>query len=423
MSAQINENTQFLSESGKPIVNGSLYIGTKGLNPKLNTISIYSDRALTTVLGNPQTLDSSGRSTNKIWIPGVYSFRVDNTNGVQKLINLDAGTVETTGTTILSDVQGTNTVSATATPTIEEYVDGQIYILQPANDNTDATTLDIDSLGAKTITLTGTALEGGELVSGLNSTVAYNEDNDNFDLLGTTRSEYEAWNSAITYSATSSAIGSDGMLYFSLVAANLNNDPVTDATSTNWRAADQMRSVDAGGTVDAITATYIPAVGALKNELIVRVRALGANATTTPTFAPNGLTAKTIVKNGNQALVSGDIFGADHELLLVYNSSNDNWELLNPVITPGLGDGQTWQDVIGSRSVNTTYTNTTGRPIFVSVTVSNASSNVSISVDGSITLNDTDTTANVLMGLTTIVPDGLDYSVAGTTLAIWKELR
>lgn len=138
------------------------------------------------------------------------------------------------------------------------------------------------------------------------------------------------FNVNVTYALGDRTIGSDGMLYFSLIAANLNNNPVTDATTTNWRAADQMRSVDAGGTVDVITATYIPAVGALKDDLILRVRAAGANTVTTPTFAPNGLTAKTIVKTGNQALIVGDIFGADHELLLVYNSTNDNWELLNP---------------------------------------------------------------------------------------------
>lgn len=138
------------------------------------------------------------------------------------------------------------------------------------------------------------------------------------------------WNAAITYGLGDQVDGSDGLLYFSLIASNLNNNPTTDATSTNWRAADQLRSVDAGGTVDAITATYIPAVGALKDEMILRVRATGANATTTPTFSPNGLTAKTIVKLGNQALVAGDINAAGHELLLARNSTNDNWELLNP---------------------------------------------------------------------------------------------
>lgn len=85
-----------------------------------------------------------------------------------------------------------------------------------------------------------------------------------------------------------------------------------------------------GGTADAITATYAPSLSALTNGQHVRVRATAANATTTPTFAPNGLTAKTIVKGANTALVAGDIAGQYHELQLQYNSTLDKWVLLNP---------------------------------------------------------------------------------------------
>ncbi len=89
--------------------------------------------------------------------------------------------------------------------------------------------------------------------------------------------------------------------------------------------------IDGGGTADAITATYVPALTALTNGTLVGVRATAANATTTPTFAPNGLTAKTIVKNANAAVVAGDIAGDGHELLLRYASDIDKWVLLNPI--------------------------------------------------------------------------------------------
>lgn len=95
------------------------------------------------------------------------------------------------------------------------------------------------------------------------------------------------------------------------------------------------RTATAGGTVNALTATFTPAVTAYTDRLITRVRATGANTSTTPTIAYDGLAAKTIVKNGNQALDAGDIAGADHELILVYNLSNDNIELLNPAVTGG----------------------------------------------------------------------------------------
>ena len=63
--------------------------------------------------------------------------------------------------------------------------------------------------------------------------------------------------------------------------------------------------IDGGGTADAITATYSPAITALVDGQVCFVRATAANATTTPTFAPNGLTARTIVKEGGNALVAG----------------------------------------------------------------------------------------------------------------------
>jgi hypothetical protein len=89
--------------------------------------------------------------------------------------------------------------------------------------------------------------------------------------------------------------------------------------------------VAAGGTADAITATYAPAISALTNGCRVRFRALLANATTTPTFAPNGLAAKTIVKASGTALVAGDIQALHHECDVQYNSTTDKWHLLNPI--------------------------------------------------------------------------------------------
>lgn len=87
---------------------------------------------------------------------------------------------------------------------------------------------------------------------------------------------------------------------------------------------------DGGGTADAITAAYSIPVTALVDGQLCYVRASAANATTTPTFSPNGLTARTIVKNGGQALAAGDIAGDGHELELRYDLSNTRWELMNP---------------------------------------------------------------------------------------------
>ena len=120
------------------------------------------------------------------------------------------------------------------------------------------------------------------------------------------------------------------------LADNQAND-ITDGL-TPQNIADYMAAVVrslgiptavAGGTADAITADFTPNVS-LTNGTTVIVRAGSANATTTPTFAPDGLAAKTIVKGNNLALVAGDIAGAGHWLELNFDTVLDKWVLQNP---------------------------------------------------------------------------------------------
>lgn len=137
----------------------------------------------------------------------------------------------------------------------------------------------------------------------------------------------------------STCIAKDGQttITANLPMANFRHTGVGNASArTDYAAAGQVQDgklnwVDSGGTADAITATYSPAITALVDGQICYVRAGAANTSTTPTFAPNGLTARTITKNGNQALVAGDIYGDSHELILRYRLSDTKWELLNPV--------------------------------------------------------------------------------------------
>jgi len=103
-------------------------------------------------------------------------------------------------------------------------------------------------------------------------------------------------------------------------------------------------TANAGGTADAITAAYAPAIAALKSGMTLYVRAASANATATPTFTPaSGVIApKTIVKGNGQALVAGDIAGGGHWVEFQYDLTLDKWVLLNPA--SGIGSGT----VVGS---------------------------------------------------------------------------
>jgi hypothetical protein len=94
-----------------------------------------------------------------------------------------------------------------------------------------------------------------------------------------------------------------------------------------------------------------------------------------------------------------------------------------------LGVGQTWQTLTGSRALNTTYTNSTGRPIFVSIVVNpaNTSSSGQLNIN-SIPVAYAQGFVSLAIGITIggIVPNGGTYTVVTsgtTTVSFWAELR
>ncbi|MBT9167488.1 MAG: hypothetical protein DDT19_00826 [Syntrophomonadaceae bacterium] len=93
------------------------------------------------------------------------------------------------------------------------------------------------------------------------------------------------------------------------------------------------------GTADAITATYVPPFTAWVDKMHGRFRATGANTTTAPTFSPDGLVAKIIVKENLVALAANDIAGAGHEVEWIFNATADRVILLNPRVVGGAGGG------------------------------------------------------------------------------------
>lgn len=65
---------------------------------------------------------------------------------------------------VLASVAGTNTITGSMTPDLGSYSTGMMVIFTPANNCTGATTINIDSLGAKSIVKgDGAALESGDL--------------------------------------------------------------------------------------------------------------------------------------------------------------------------------------------------------------------------------------------------------------------
>jgi len=109
----------------------------------------------------------------------------------------------------------------------------------------------------------------------------------------------------------------------------------------------------AGGTSDALTASFTPAVTATTlaaGAPTFTVRPSTANATTTPTFTPNPavITPAVIVKGNGLPLVAGDIAGAGHWITLQWDATLSRWILLNPatgVAVPQIASPQVRQTV------------------------------------------------------------------------------
>ena len=103
---------------------------------------------------------------------------------------------------------------------------------------------------------------------------------------------------------------------------------------------------------------------------------------------------------------------------------------LDTTIASSFGVGQTWQNMTASRVVGTTYTNTSGRPIMVSVqgTPSGSTSfQIALRVNDSVVFSDSgwDNNERLPTGVVTMVMNGDSYSVSVNkfNMTSWWELR
>ena len=88
-------------------------------------------------------------------------------NATARTMYASAAQVEDGTLNYLTSVSGTNTIVATAPLSMAAYVAGQTFRFIAAGANTGAVTININSIGAKSITRDGTtALVAGDIVSG-----------------------------------------------------------------------------------------------------------------------------------------------------------------------------------------------------------------------------------------------------------------
>lgn len=168
-------------DTSQALGDGYVYIGQPNTDPTVeaNRISVtLTEQDGSTVVINaasqPLTLGSGGviiynnSPISQATVSEAYSMTIEDSNNVEKYYFPNAGLpdlvtdIQDGVYTYLTNVAGTNVVTAEADPTLTAYAVTQVFRLVPANSNTGAVTLNIDGIGAGAVTWNGNALTGGE---------------------------------------------------------------------------------------------------------------------------------------------------------------------------------------------------------------------------------------------------------------------
>jgi hypothetical protein len=171
---------------------------------------------------------------------------------------------------------------------------------------------------------------------------------------------------------------------------------ITNATIDVFRSANAGIT---GGNITGITDLAVADGGTGRSSLTSNNLLVGADGSPVNFIAPG---------SANQVLVS----------------DGTNWSAGSAA---GIGYNQTWQNLGGSRAVGVTYTNSSGRPIQVLVTLVNTSG-AWFYINGNLVIRqfyDVNTGAGQTgySFVTGIIPDGSTYIVASGNLSTWWELR
>lgn len=187
----------------------------------------------------------------------------------------------------------------------------------------------------------------------------------------------------------------------------------TDALQGHWHAMDiggQAGTTAISASSIGVSNGTLPSTGAIRNPTTDNVNGVPRTASET---RPLNVTGCWVIKLAGSVTNAGSVDAL--ALASAYAALVTRVEALE-ARPRTLGDGQTWQNLTASRVSGTTYTNTTGRPIFVQASITTGSvtaycNGISIVPNG--------------IYAAFVVPNGGTYSIAWTNNlnAVWAELR
>lgn len=197
------------------------------------------------------------------------------------------------------DSGAANAYVVTLSPAPGAYVDGMLVSFRATNANSGASTINVNSLGAKSIvTNANAALASGAILVNGTYDLIYNSSFGAFVLVNS---------SASSGGVTASQIQQQAFTY----------------------------AVDSG-VANAYVVTLSPAPSAYTDGMIVCFRATNPN-TGASTINVNGLGVVNLTNNNGTSLTNGEILGGTgNPLICIYNSSSGNFYLINNAFFPAL---------------------------------------------------------------------------------------
>jgi hypothetical protein len=267
LSAFAGAGAQFSDANGAPLTGGLIYTYLAGTSTPATT---YTSRDGATNNTNPIVLDAAGRTPAEIWLDGgvLYKFVLKSSTYVQIGSYDDIPAInDTTSISNLITVAGTNTLTGLATPALGGYATGAQFSFIAQNTNTAAVTIDIDTLGVKSITKFGTTpLAAGDIIAGALMLIEY--DGTRFQLLNVTNNNFKYIVEPTTISATAATgtinydVATQSIVYYTTNATanwTMNFRALSSATLNSLMAIGQTITVTFMATQGA-TAYYNSAV-------------------------------------------------------------------------------------------------------------------------------------------------------------------
>jgi hypothetical protein len=402
---------QIYGSDGNPLVGGKIYTYAAGTTTPLAT---YTDAGAGTANTNPIILNSLGQAN--IWLAPSSSYKFSvYTSADVLLYTVDNITAPIDYLSLVTSLASPPPIGSTAPNT------GAFTTL--AATTATITTVNATTVNATTITATGTVtaetltFEGGGSmtkpseagIQSLTATVAANAltvtlNPAVLDFRSTTLTSgvpvSRTIPSAISIVVSSgSTLGTVSAVQSRIVVLALDNAGTVELAVVNISGGNDLTETGListtaeGGSGTADSASTIYSNTARTN---VAYRVVGYVESTQATAGTWASTPSTVQGYGGQALAS----------------------------MSSLGYSQTWQNVAASRAVNTTYYNTTGKPISVNILITNTGTTGGIAVNG-VTCSYALNVANNNNLITAIVPVGASYILtpAAMTFSVWSELR